>query len=59
MSLPRIYQKIIGRTWLVIRIPDKVTAELCELMECEHDHPRRIAMHFIREGIKRAKRKQP
>ena len=58
MSLPRKYQKIIHRMYLVIRVPDSVTADLCNLMECKHDHPRRVAMHFIREGIKRAQKRK-
>ena len=53
MSLPRKYQKIICRSWLVIRIPNKMTADLCGLMECKHDHPRRIVMDILRTGIKR------
>lgn len=56
MSLPRKYQKIIHRSWLVIRIPDKMTADLCGLIECKHDHPRRVAMDILRRGIERAKR---
>ncbi len=53
MSLARKYQKIIHRSWLVIRIPNAMTADLCNLMECKHDHPRRVAMAILREGIKR------
>ena len=53
VRLARKYQKIIRRSWLVIRIPNAMTADLCNLMECKHDHPRRVAMAILREGVKR------
>ena len=38
---------------MLIRIPDRMTADLCELMECRHDSPRRIAMDILRTGLRR------
>lgn len=56
--LPLKYQRILHRSCLVIRIPNGMVPALCDLMECKHDHPRRIAMQFIRDGIKRAQRQR-
>ena len=56
--LPKKYQRIIGRMCLVIRIPNGMVPDLCDLIECKHDHPRRVAMQFIRDGIARAKRRK-
>lgn len=56
--LPKKYQHIIKRMCLVIRIPNAMVPDLCDLMECKHDHQRRIVMQFICEGIERAKRRK-
>lgn len=50
------WQKIIHRRYLVIRIPDAMVPDLCKMMECKHDSPRRIVMDFVRKGIAKHKR---
>lgn len=57
-KLPLKYQRIINRSCLVIRIPNALVPDLCNLMECRHDSPRRVAMSFIRDGIKRAQKRK-
>jgi hypothetical protein len=52
------YVKILRRRYLVIRIPNELVPQLCNLMECRHDHPRRIVMGFIYDGLRRAQRKK-
>jgi hypothetical protein len=59
MRLARKYQRIIHRSVLVIRIPNAMVPDLCDMMECRHDHPRRIAMDMIRKGIARWKKTRP
>ena len=57
-KLSPLARKLIRRAWLVIRIPDKMAEQLCQLTECEHDHPRRVAYDILRKGIDaRLKRK--
>lgn len=50
-KLTPLARKLIGRTWLVIRIPDAMAEQLCLLVECQHDHPRRVAYDILRKGI--------
>ena len=56
--LPDKYKRILHRQYMVIRIPNELVPALCDLMECKHDNPKRVAMQFIRDGIKRARRKK-
>jgi hypothetical protein len=58
VSLSAKHRRLLGRRNLTVRIPDSMVPELCALMECRHDHPRRIVMEFIEQGLKRARRRK-